>query len=218
MHVGGKRYEILYSDLDIHQKIDSLGRPASPTFGGTFNVEINMPGGGDPALFDWMFDPAKILNGKVVLKRIDTDATLKTIKFYNAYCVGMAIRFDGTANASNFRLSIRISPEQFDINGLFHDRTVGPNHWSDESPIQGMADEDGPKEPGLLSDIAYGVLDVVGLVPVVGELGDGANALFYLAEGNQTDATPPGNFCRGCQGDGFLPTYLWQSPKFWQSL
>ena len=141
LHVGGKRYEILYSDLDIHQQIDSLGRPASPTFGGMFNVAINMPNTGDSTLFDWMFDPAKILNGKVVLKRIDTDATLKTIKFYNAYCMGMALDFDGTANASSFRLSLRISPEQFDINGLFHDRTVGPNCWPDGSFIQEIADE-----------------------------------------------------------------------------
>lgn len=183
LHVSGKKYEILYSDLDIHQKIDSLGRPASPTFGGMFNVAINMPDSGDATLFEWMFDPAKILNCKVVLKRIDSHAVLKTIKFYNAYCTGMDLSFDGTANASSFRLRLCISPEQFDINGLFHD-----NRWPDESPIQQIADEDGPSEPSLLSDIAHGVLDVAGLVPVVGELADGANALFYLAEGNKTDA------------------------------
>lgn len=83
LHVSGKKYEILYSDLDIHQKIDSLGRPWSPTFWGMFNVEMNVPGRDDPTLPDWMFDPAKTLNCKVVFKSIDTNATLKTTTFYN---------------------------------------------------------------------------------------------------------------------------------------
>ena len=40
------------------------------------------------------------------------------------------------------------------------------------------------QEPGLFSDIAHTVLDVAGLVPVISELVDGANALNYLVEGS----------------------------------
>ncbi|CAM2063905.1 DUF1308 domain-containing protein [Sulfidibacter corallicola] len=39
-----------------------------------------------------------------------------------------------------------------------------------------------------LSDIVHTTLDVVGLVPGLGEVADGLNALIYLAEGNYTDA------------------------------
>ncbi len=76
---------------------------------------------------------------------------------------------------------------------LFHD-----NNWPAPEPIVDWdwAEMDAAchperavsKEPGLFSDITHGVLDVVGMIPVVGELADGANALFYLAEGNKTDA------------------------------
>jgi hypothetical protein len=38
------------------------------------------------------------------------------------------------------------------------------------------------------SDVAHSTLDAVGLVPVLGEVADGANALIYLAEGNYVDA------------------------------
>ncbi|MBA4861320.1 DNRLRE domain-containing protein [Streptomyces sp. PSKA54] len=38
------------------------------------------------------------------------------------------------------------------------------------------------------SDIGHAALDVVGLVPVVGEVADVANGLWYLAEGNYVDA------------------------------
>jgi hypothetical protein len=38
------------------------------------------------------------------------------------------------------------------------------------------------------SAVTHGVLDVVGLIPGVGEIADGANALIYLAEGDKVNA------------------------------
>jgi hypothetical protein len=38
------------------------------------------------------------------------------------------------------------------------------------------------------SDIGHAVLDVAGLVPVVGEVADVANGIWYAAEGNYVDA------------------------------
>ncbi len=38
------------------------------------------------------------------------------------------------------------------------------------------------------SAVTHGVLDVVGLIPVVGEIADGANALIYVAEGDYVNA------------------------------
>ncbi|WP_217621540.1 golvesin C-terminal-like domain-containing protein [Streptomyces lunaelactis] len=39
-----------------------------------------------------------------------------------------------------------------------------------------------------ISDIGHAVLDVAGQVPVIGEIADGANAIWYAAEGNWVDA------------------------------
>ncbi|MGR8008754.1 golvesin C-terminal-like domain-containing protein [Streptomyces hypolithicus] len=39
-----------------------------------------------------------------------------------------------------------------------------------------------------ISDIGHAVLDVAGQVPVIGEVADGANAIWYAAEGNWVDA------------------------------
>ncbi|WP_341645986.1 hypothetical protein [Thauera sp. SDU_THAU2] len=65
---------------------------------------------------------------------------------------------------------------------------TGPNpHGNSAPPIQATA-----KETGWWgrwgSAVAHGVLDVVGLIPVVGEVADGANALIYLAEGDTVNA------------------------------
>lgn len=45
------------------------------------------------------------------------------------------------------------------------------------------------EDPGLFSSIGHGILDVAGLVPVVGEAFDGINALWYAAEGDTLNAS-----------------------------
>ncbi|WP_375447125.1 hypothetical protein [uncultured Fibrella sp.] len=57
-------------------------------------------------------------------------------------------------------------------------------------PVQEAIPSAADREPGLFSTITHTVLDVAGLVSVIGELADGANALYYLAEGNKVDAAP----------------------------
>lgn len=47
---------------------------------------------------------------------------------------------------------------------------------------------DKPEEKSWGNVIGHGILDVVGLVPVVGEIADGANAAWYAAEGDYTNA------------------------------
>ena len=124
LQVSGKQYEIIYSDFNLHQYIDSLGRPASPTFGGTVNLAIQSPPGGDSLLFEWMIDPAMELNAQVVLWDL-TGKMLKVIKLYNAYCVNLEGHFDATGRGQqaggSLRHSLRISPQAVAINGQFHD-------------------------------------------------------------------------------------------------
>jgi len=45
-----------------------------------------------------------------------------------------------------------------------------------------------PRKKSLLNRIGHGVLDVAGLIPGFGEAADGANALWYLAEGDKKNA------------------------------
>jgi hypothetical protein len=45
-----------------------------------------------------------------------------------------------------------------------------------------------PADSNLLADIGHGILDVVGLVPFVGEAADGINAAWYAVEGDYANA------------------------------
>ena len=87
---------------------------------------------------------------------------------------------------------------------------VHPNHYSPPGPIgntQGKIVPDTEAHPGgnsappikptekekswwqrWGSDVVHTGLDIVGLIPGVGEVADGANALIYLAEGDKVNA------------------------------
>lgn len=57
------------------------------------------------------------------------------------------------------------------------------------------------EEPGLFSTIGHGILDVAGLVPLIGEPADGINAIWYTAEGDYTNA--------GLSAAAMVPIWGW---------
>ncbi len=196
LQIKGKEYNVLYSDFDIHQYTDSLGRPASPTFGGVYTLDVEAPPGGDSTLYDWMVEPGLFLNGQVLIKNLSSRTNLKVIKFYNAYCVDLEQHFDGTGLSEgerSLRLSLRVSPQAVNINGLMHD-----NDWPAPEPIVDWdwtemdaachPERQAKQEPSALSEGLHTALDVLGMIPIVGEIADGANALLYAAEGNYSEA------------------------------
>jgi Hemolysin coregulated protein Hcp (TssD) len=205
LHVSGQNIVLDYVDLDLNQSVDARSRPASLTRGGTITVEFDTPSDGD-MIADWAANPVKQLDGSITYMNQNQDSVMKTINFYNAYCIEFMERFDGSMSSSNMKTTIKISPERVNIGGVEHDNNwfvhgtskgAGAKAVTSSSGIatkegtefeKGTVVESKKKEPGLFSDILHGVLDVAGMVPVIGEVADGINALAYLAEGNTTDA------------------------------
>lgn len=87
LQVAGRQYRVYSSDFELHQYTDKLGRPASPTFGGTYMIEVEVPPRSDGTLYGWMVHPALFFNGQVLIKNLSSDTTLKVIKFFTR-CVG----------------------------------------------------------------------------------------------------------------------------------
>lgn len=132
LEVGGSRYPLTYYDLYIHQQTDSLGRPASPTLGGTITVELHSPGQNDTVLTEWMLSPTRQHDGFVHLYRDDTKAKLKTISFFNAYAVGMGEHFSASGSGPMLTQLV-ISPQRVAVGGIVHD-----NNWPVESHGAGV--------------------------------------------------------------------------------
>lgn len=65
--------------------------------------------------------------------------------------------------------------------------TVTPAPPPEPVPPPGPAPE--PEESNFWSDLGHTALDIVGLVPVVGEVADGINAAWYAAEGDWLNAS-----------------------------
>ncbi len=83
LEVDGKTYPIRKFYAGIHRATDGKGRPASMP---GWEIYVLMDITGENALTDWMADPAKQQDGKIVLYKIDQDTKLKEIHFKKAYC------------------------------------------------------------------------------------------------------------------------------------
>ena len=132
LEVGDSRYPLTYYDLFIHQQTDSLGRPASPTLGGTITVELHSPGQNDTVLTEWMLSPTRQYDGFVHLYRDDTKAKLKTISFFNAYLIDMGEHFSASGSGP-MKTQLVISPQRVAVGGIVHD-----NNWPEASHGAGI--------------------------------------------------------------------------------
>lgn len=63
-----------------------------------------------------------------------------------------------------------------------------PNPYGNSAPQIAATEQETGWWKRWGSAVTHGVLDVAGLIPVVGEVADGANALIYLAEGDKASA------------------------------
>ncbi|MEZ0538294.1 type VI secretion system tube protein TssD [Fibrella arboris] len=135
LDVQGVRYPLLTYSLAIHQDTDSLGRPASPTYGGTIDCVLAAPGADRPFLMQWMFSPTMQQDGQLVLMQDVPRTTLKTISFFSAYCVGLQMRFQpGAGGGGSLQIQVRISPQRIAVGTIIHD-----NNWPVESHGAGQS-------------------------------------------------------------------------------
>jgi hypothetical protein len=91
-------------------------------------------------------------------------------------------------------VSAQVQPNRYrppgpigNVNGLIVPDTA-PNPTANPAPPIKPTEKEKGWWDRWGSAVTHGVLDVVGLIPVVGEIADGANALIYVAEGDYVNA------------------------------
>ncbi|WP_310557558.1 type VI secretion system tube protein TssD [Flavobacterium sp.] len=94
LKVGGKEVNILNVSYDLFQEVDATGRPSSITRGGKITITVESTG--DSFFAEWAVDNFNRQDGSVVFVKRDTDATLKELKFTEAYMVKYNETFDST--------------------------------------------------------------------------------------------------------------------------
>lgn len=97
LKVAGKELPVLACDYSLTQETDATGRPSSITRGGKIHVTVESTG--DTAFFEWMVNPFERKEGSVVYSKRDSDATLKELKFKEAYLVDYLEQFGSTGDS-----------------------------------------------------------------------------------------------------------------------
>jgi hypothetical protein len=95
LKVAGKDISVLNLSYSLKQEVDPTGRPSSITRGGMITCTIESTG--DSTFFEWMTNNFERKDGSVIFIKRDTDATMKELKFTEAYLV----KYEESFNSSN---------------------------------------------------------------------------------------------------------------------
>jgi hypothetical protein len=96
--------------MKIQRETDPKGRPSSTPY---FGIVITIDSVDDTTITNWMIDPSKQIDGKVLLYKIDEDAKLKEITFKKCYCFILHDKF--MADISYASTQFLISGTEVDI-------------------------------------------------------------------------------------------------------
>jgi hypothetical protein len=105
--VNSKKYSVRSFEWGVQQNTDVVGRPDACVQGGQLQVELDSEA--DETLHHWALDDTKKMSGELVVYAADSLARRKTIRFEDAYCVGLSKLFDGSASAQGMTMTLTLS-------------------------------------------------------------------------------------------------------------
>ena len=108
LKVAGKEVNVLSCSYVLKQETDATGRPSSITRGG--KIALTVESTGETTFFEWMCNNFERKDGSITFIKRDTNATMKELKFSEAYLVDYKENFDSTDDnpiTETFTLSAR---------------------------------------------------------------------------------------------------------------
>jgi hypothetical protein len=108
--VQGETYVVRRFNWGISQNTDTLSRPDARVQGGQLQVELDSQP--DDMLHFWALDHNKKIKGELLIMEADSRAVRKTIKFEDAYCVGLRKQFDGSGSTQSMTMTLDLSAKK----------------------------------------------------------------------------------------------------------
>ncbi len=122
LELGGKEFDVLFSEYVFSRDTDKKGKVASGVFGGRVTAEIESTE--DTSVIEAMLNSQfKSVEGKITYKKTDEDAKMKEIEFKNAYIVYYKEILD-VNNDVPMRIRFTVSAEEMTIGNAAID-----NRW-----------------------------------------------------------------------------------------
>ncbi len=110
LELGGKEFDVLYSNYEFSRNTDSKGKPSSNILGGRVSVTVESTE--DTSVIEAMLNSQfKAVEGKIIYKKTEEDAKMKEIEFKNAYIVYYKEMLD-VNNEVPMQLSVTFSAEE----------------------------------------------------------------------------------------------------------
>lgn len=121
LELGGKEFDVLYSEYTFSRDTDKKGKPASNVYGGRVTIEIESTE--DTTVVESMLNSQfKAINGKLIYKKTEEDAKMKQVEFNNSYLVYFKETLDVTGEVP-MKIRFTISAEEIVIeNALINNR------------------------------------------------------------------------------------------------
>jgi flagellar biosynthesis GTPase FlhF len=111
--IGDTEYNVLRTDYEISQSVDTQNKPNGKPRGGIISVTVESSNKND--LAEWMVSPTMKKNGQLVFFRRDANSSMKTLSFSEGYCIGYQETFD--ANSPDpMSIRLRISAGEIKLN------------------------------------------------------------------------------------------------------
>ncbi|MCG8701184.1 MAG: type VI secretion system needle protein Hcp [Bacteroidales bacterium] len=122
LELGGKEFDVLYSEYTFSRDTDKKGKVSSNVYGGRVNVTIESTE--DTSVIEAMLNSQfKSIEGKILYKKTDEDAKMKEIEFKNAYLVYYKEILDVTGEVP-MTINFTVSAEEMSIGNAAID-----NRW-----------------------------------------------------------------------------------------
>lgn len=89
--INGHKYGVVECEYEFSQNTDATGKPTTRTQGGIIQFTIPATSNEDLFFYKWMFNKTQTYTGtfKFWVYTNDNVRKYKTLKFINAYCVGL---------------------------------------------------------------------------------------------------------------------------------
>jgi len=86
LELGGKEFDVLYTEYSFSRDTDKKGQPSSNVYGG--RVKLTIESTEDTSVIEGMLNSQfKSVEGKISYKKTDEDAKMKEVEFKNGYIV-----------------------------------------------------------------------------------------------------------------------------------
>ncbi len=106
--IANKSYTVRHFSWGVQQNTDVVGRPDARVQGGQLVVELDSEP--DETLNHWALDDTKKMSGELAVFSADNRLSRrKTIRFEDAYCVGLSKLFDGSASDQGMTMTLTLS-------------------------------------------------------------------------------------------------------------